>query len=210
MQCFLQVATGIFTLFYHYALGKNSQKKAHHLATIFFLSVFLVNLAISSLVFYLVHDSEILRWVLCGIFAALSIISWLFYYRRGSGTRLYIPRVLARTINKSAKNAKSYTDAFLLGAFAGISELIYTVPIFIILALKAKSFDNFYIEIGIFVINLLILMVPFYVIRLIYKSDGNLADIERMRVRNKGFFRAMLAIFCLVLAAAMFNFGIFK
>ena len=208
IQGLLQLAPGVFAYFYHYAIGKTSLKKAKLLSPFFILGVLLTNILIFVSVASVVNDSEILRAVMAGIFVALSVAGGVFYYRKGTGTQLYTPRKFARALMTGARTADSAMDTFVLGFIAGLAEIIFTLPLAIMVILQVRTFDSWIIQCGIIALDVVLTLVPLIVVAIIYRAGGNLADIERMRARNKDFYRLMFCFLFILLAAGLYNFGV--
>ena len=208
IQSILQLAPGVFAHFYHYASGKYSTKKARLLSPFFILGIIITNILMFVTVFCLVEDSEILRAAMAGVFVALALVSGAFYYRRGAGTRLYIPRILARAMIHGTQKVKGASDAFVFGVLAGFSEIIFTLPLAIMVVLQVRTFDSLIIQVGLTVLDIALSLTPVIIVAVIYRTGGNLADIIRFRVRNKNFNRAMLFFLFLLLAAGIYNFGV--
>ncbi len=205
----LQLAPGVFALFYHYALGKFGKKVARLLGTFFVFGFLFTSISLFLATFLLTEDSELLRAIMAGIFIALGVAGGVFYYRRGSGSRLYISRRLAHAFQEGAKNPKGPIEAFLLGAVSGVTECIFTVPLFIMATLQIKTFESGIIQFDLAAALFAIVIIPFLIIFVAYQSGANLADIMRMRARNKGFNRLMLCFLFMLLAAGLYNFGVF-
>lgn len=208
LQNLMQLAPGVFALFYHYAIGKNSLKKARLLAPFFVLGILITNVLTFLAVASLTADSEILRAVMAGILVALAVVGGVFYYRKGDGSELYTPRKLANALTFGARNTNSAVDAFLLGLVAGFSEIIFTIPLTIMVVLEVRMFDSWIIQTGLIALDVVLALTPFIVIGIIFRTGGNLADIARMRVRNKSFYRMMFCFLFILLAAGLYNFGI--
>ena len=208
IQGILQLAPGVFAYFYHYAIGKNSLKKARLLSPFFVFGVLFTTILTFLIVVCLFHDSEILRATMAGVFVALSVAGGAFYYRKGSGAKLYIPRKLAAALTTGARNADSAVDAFLLGLITGFSEIIFTLPLAIMVVLEVRTFDSWIIQFGLIALDIFLTIVPFIVISIFYRTGGNLADIMRVRIRNKDFYRLMLCFLFILLAAGLYNFGV--
>lgn len=214
IQAFLQLTPAIFTLFYHSALAKTSEKKADDLSlsfilgvevfhAIIFLSVFsIISWAISSPHF----ETEILNWILAGIFGALSVASF-FYYFRSRGTELFIPRKIAKNLSTRAKNLKTRSDAWILGFFAGVPELLFTLPLFMICSLTALKFAGLSTP-TIIILYILVATVPLFILRALFRGGLNLADIQRLRVKNKSFFRLTITLGYLFLAFLIIANGV--
>ncbi len=211
----MQLVPGVFILFYHYALGKNSAKKAHGLSPYFILGyvVFLVatwfivhNLIFS--IFYHLEDTSIkfFSWALAGILLAESILSFLFYYRKGKFTELFISRPVAKALDVHAQNSKTRTDAFTLGFLSGVPELIFTFPLFAISSTALMKINPLF-RASALILSLLIIILPFVYLVYLFHFDHNLAEIERLRIRFKPIFRLTICLGFLALAFAAINLG---
>lgn len=218
IMIFLQLSPGVFTLFYHYALGKYSRKRVSDLGIFFILGVettsacvFLSSFYISYLLFF--HDihpeSGLFAWIAVGILVVLAAASFFFYYRRGSGTQLFIPRRAAHSIDSAARSVKTRSDAFILGAFSNIHELVFALPLYIITSVEIMEMRAEFITGNI--LTILYILTPtlsLFTIRWLYHSGHNLADIERSRVKNKSFTRFILAFSYLTIAILIIYYRI--
>ncbi|MBR0480142.1 hypothetical protein IJJ49_02705 [Candidatus Saccharibacteria bacterium] len=218
IQSFLQLPSGVFTLFYHYALGKNSKKRAADLSLFYIAGVETISVALFLASYFLVYilflnqpnfESSFLAWIFAGIFLIFSIISAFLYFRKSAATTLFIPRSFARAFNENAKNVKTRSDAFALGAFAASSELLFSLPLLLVASIELMRFDSslFPREILAFLLILLPLL-PLFFLRTLFRTGHNLAEIERLRVHNKNFFRLILSLSYLALAVLIIIFRI--
>ena len=212
----LQLTPGVFAIFYHYALGKFSKAKASYLSIFFILGAEIIAACLYLSIFYLTcifffdnlqPEITVPFWTLAGILIALGILSFFVYYRRGSGTKLFIPRKYAKALDASAKSVKTRSDAFLLGALAGTCELVFTLPLYIVTCIEimkmgAAGFSSNLLTI----IYILIPVIPLYIIRWKYQTGHNLADIERTRIRDKNFTRFILAFSYIMIAILIICF----
>lgn len=218
LQASMQLVPGIFTIFYHYARGKYSRRKADDLAlffvigtivfsAIFFLSLYTVYFSI----FYHLPDLEmhLFPWIMAGVFLGLSIVSFFLYFRKSRGTELFISRSIAKHLHSRAKNASSRTDSFLLGLLSGVAELFFTLPLFIIVAIATNNID-YSIRSVLSLIFIMAPAIPIFSFFTMYHSGYNLAEIQRRRVKNKTFFRFMIVIGYFLLVFAAINIGIAK
>lgn len=212
----MQLVPGVFILFYHYALGKNSAKKAHGLSPYFILGyvVFLVatwfivhNLIFA--IFYHLGDisTQFFSWALAGVLLAESVLSFLFYYRKGKFTELFISRPVAKALDVHAQNSKTRTDAFTLGFLSGIPELIFTLPLFIISSIALMNIPSHF-RIVALIFSLSLAIFPFIHLIHLFHFDHNLAEIERLRIRLKPIFRIIICLGFLTLAFATVNLGV--
>ena len=218
IQAFMQLTPGVFALFYHYALGKNSSTKADNLSLHFILGtitfIIIVWLFIYALIFTVFYNRiepypNFLPWLMAGIFLAESIASLLFYYRKGKFTTLFIPRSIAKTLDSHARKIKNRSDAFILGFFSGIPELIFTLPLYVISAIELMKINSPPRCIFI-IIYVIVSIIPLFVIRTLYRHDHTLAKIEHTRIRAKLFIRILLCVGFLLLALAVIKLGVFN
>ena len=215
--CLFQLPAGIFSIFYHYASGKSSSRKADGLSIYYILGVELF-LSVIFLLLYLIFSylfinigpftSTIFPWVLVGIFLALSIASFFFYFRKGAGTELFISRKLANRISANAKNVKTSSDALVLGFTASIPELIFTFPLFAATAIVLANTTE--VPRPLFVLLYIVIAIsPLFFYHHLFHTGHNLAEIQRSRVKNKTFYRIAICIGFLLLALTMFNLGFY-
>lgn len=215
----LQLTPGVFALFYHYALGKTSKQKASDLSLFFILGTEVIAACLFLSIYYLscilffdnLHpENTILAWTLAGILIALAFLSFFFYYRKGPGTRLFIPRNYAKALIINARKATTRSDAFMLGALTGTCELVFTLPLYIITCIEimkmgAEGFSSNILTI----IYILTPVVFLFVIRWQYKIGHNLADIQRTRVKDKFFNRFIIGLSYLIIAILIMCFRTF-
>lgn len=212
---FLQVLPGIFTIFYHFSRGKNSQKRADNFALDFILGVeffyfamWLLTYTIVFALFVNTNISTILLWTLAGIFFALSIVSFFFYYKKAKkSSATFVPRRIVRGILSRSELAKSRLDALLLGFFAGVPELLFTLPIFFIVTLVLQTSVTFPHSL-IIILSIILCITPLFIIRHFYQINYTLADISRFRIKIKPYVRLFLTLSFLALAILTILYGV--
>ncbi len=218
IMSFLTLSSGAYALFCHYAYGRFSRKRASEYTFLFILGTEITSscifLSTYTLVAVVIADLshlgiDIITWFLTGIMFALSIVSLFFYYHRGEGTRLFIPRKIANSINYHAKTAKARSDAFVLGALCSTPELIFTLPLFVItsgeiLQLSISHPSNSLLTI----IYIVVPIIPLLITRWLYHKKHNLAVIQRSRVHNKNFTKFILCTSYLLIAILLICFRI--
>jgi len=216
IQVFLQLSPSIFTIFYHYASGKKSRRVADDF-TIFYM----IGLEIfAAIIFMLVYaaffnlfisenniSTTIFPWIMAGIMIALSIVSFFFYFKKSRDTKLFLSRKVASKLLATSKGIKNRSDAFMLGLAAGTFELIFTLPLYIIVTVAVMEIDSFPRQILGF-LYCLITTLPTIIYFVAFHSGYNLADIERSRIKNKTFFRTIIALCYLALAFLIMNMGV--
>lgn len=214
----LQLVPGVFALFYHYALGKYSKKRASILSLYFILGTETIAACLFLSCFYLTYvfffgfarpETSFFAYFMAGILIALAIMSFFFYFRRGSGTKLFISRNTARALDLNAKNVKTRSDAFLLGALAGTYELIFTLPLYLLTSIEIMEMNAEYFSSNILTILYIIVpTIPLFFIRWRYQTGHNLADVMKSRTRDKIFTRFILAFSFFILAILIICFRI--
>ena len=201
--CCLCLKPGILMLFYHHAFGKNSQKRANYLSAYFILGSATAVGILLTVVFMLTVDSAILHWILTGVLVALGILYFLFYFRRGRGTELFLSRKQARSLVATAAAAKSPSDAFMLGAMAEIPELIFSLPVYVALAVGLNWLNDQILRTCLAIVAILCILAPLFITWGFLMGGRNLADLQRLRVKNKLFCRFFVAGCYFILAALL-------
>ena len=200
----LQLQPGVFALLNHYAYGKYSKAKASDL-TLFFIvgaetaaaCLFLCSYYFVNLFFFYQFrpETSFFAWIMVGILVALAVMSLLFYFRPGPGTRLFISRKCAKGLDTHARLAKSRSDAFILGALSSICELIFTLPLYIITSAEIMEMTVEFFPSNLLTILYIVLpTIPLFIIRWRFQTGRNLADIERSRIKDKNFTRFILCL----------------
>lgn len=220
IMAFLQLQPGSFSLLYHYCTGKYSKARTSDMTLFFILGVevssaalFLCSYFFTNLFFLYCFrpETSFWAWAAAGIFVALAFVGLFGYYKSGHSTKLFISRKYAKAIDEKARTAKTRSDAFALGAFSGMAELIFTVPLYIItsaeiMMMSAKFFPSYTLTL----IYILAPTIPLFVIRWVFKSGRNLADIQKTRIRDKNFTRFILFASYLTIAILMIFFRMTK
>ena len=213
----LQLVPGTFSYFYHYALGRTTAKKADDRSLSFILGAELFASLIWTLLFIIItilrstidFYSPLVFWITSGILSAEAIAFLLFYYRRGRGTALFIHRNTAATLQSCARKANSRSDAITLGFFVNLPELIFTLPLYFISAIILLNTTSLPCA-PIIILYLVSVITPLFIVRIIYRSDHNLADIARLRTSLKPYLRIIIPILYIALAFAILAMGVFN
>ena len=171
------------------------------LALVFISFIFLAYLCIEIATPFL-PDTRLLYIGLASVLVAVSIIIALCYYRRGAGTRLWLPRKSAHYLNDCARSLKTPLGAVFYGFESGFYELPFMIVPMLIIALELNALtvtSDICFLVG---VATLIFIVP--VIRLALKfRTANWSEIQRRREKNKTLTLISLIIFNLILATAV-------
>lgn len=213
----LQLVPGLFILFSHYKLGQFSKTKASDLSTFFILGAETAVVLFSLAVYAILNASPLIasffstpyfNWLLAGIFLALSILFYAIYYQKSSGSELFISRRFATRCQDKIKLAKSRSDAFFLGLFAGLPELIFTFPLYFVVNLVILHLAATSVERALFILIFTFsAILPLIICHFLFSTHHTLADILRFRFKNKAFFRFFIT-FCYFLIAILIVLGV--
>ena len=190
-------------LFYHYTYGKTSRKNANRLSLYYIFGAITAISFILTTTFLLTCGSTLMRWILAGILFGVGILFCRFYFRKGRGTELFLSRKIADSLLKNAKNAKKPSDIFMLGAMSEMPELIFTLPLYVILALSIGNFTDPIMRTSLGIVAVMASAFPFLLIWGFFKSGRNLAEIQRLRVKNKQFIRFFITGCYLIVMALL-------
>lgn len=209
----LQLELGALLLLYHASLGKHVRKKTRNLVDSYIAGIgMLVFLAVAATAFILsrlfgteLYAEEIL--IVVGMLMALAIAAWAFYYRRGKSTELWLPRTVARFIDKRAKATNSNTEAFSLGVLTSLAEMPWTMVLFVVAANSIVVLPAAYQLLAV-ALYTIIAIIPPVVLRLAIRHGQTVVDIQRWRVKHKNFMRMITGVGFLVLGFFIFAFEV--
>lgn len=207
IQGLMQLPAGIFSIFYHRALGKKSQKNLPANTLFFVLGTLVFNLTIITILCIFIFSAyhytrlnyNLLSWILTGILFAESVLCLFFYYRGKGTTELFISRTAARSLKNEAEKVKTRFDAFALGFMAGVPELFFTLPLYIIVIVNLINISVAWRTL-IMACFLIANTLPLFSVCLSFRTGHNLAEITRFRLRAKPFVKIFLCISYLLLA----------
>ena len=209
----LQLGLGCLLLLYHESLGKHIKAKTHNLVSSFIAGVGTIIFLFLGTACFIIDAlfngalSVPLLAALIGILAALAIIMWLFYYRNGYSTELWLPKSVARFIDRRAKATSSNTEAFSLGILSCFAEMPFVAILIFVAGNSILQLSPIYQALMI-AIYTIIAISPLVALRFVIRSGRTLADIQRWRLRNKIFLRIISGCGFLSLGIFIFAFQI--
>lgn len=190
-----QVSVSVLTLLSGHSIGaKHSQARVLRLTFGYVVGVAvmtLLALSFISLIFLHVfgNNAPNFIWAIaCGLLIGVGLAVWVFYYRRGKGTTLWIPRSFARHLSDRSKATKSSTEAFSLGLTSVVSELLFTAAPMIISALVLIQLPGYWQLVGIAIYTVVSLLTLLGIWVLI-SSGHKLSSIQKWREDNKRFLQ---------------------
>ena len=209
----LQVQLGTLLLLYHASLGKHIKKKTKTIVSSYIAGIgTLVFLSIAAICFVFdryfgkaLYPEEII--IVVGMLVAIAIIVWGLYYKRGKSTELWLPRTVARFIDKRAKETNSNTEAFSLGVLTSLAEMPFTLVLFIVAANSILRLQDLWQIVAVTIYTIIAIMPP-VILRLAVRRGKTITDIQRWRVNHKMFMRVISGVGFLMLGFFLFAFEV--
>ncbi len=190
-----QLSISVVTLLSGHSLGaKQSSKRLFRLVGGFLAGALTATMLTVSFLAYAVSTithgaADPVYWaIVSGIMFGVGVATWLFYYRRQSGTALWVPRPMARFLQKRTKATASASESFSLGVTSVFSESLFIVAPVAATAVALTHMPSAWQLPGLFGYTLLANLGLIIVIILI-GSGHSLSHIQRWREANKGFLQ---------------------
>lgn len=211
----LQLGLGALLLLYHASLGKHVKKQTRNLVDSYIAGAgMLIFLMVAAVAFLMdrffgkaLYTEELM--IVIGMLVALAIAAWAIYYRRGKSTELWLPRTVARFIDKRAKETNSNTEAFSLGVLTSLAEMPFTLMLFVVAGNSILGLPTMYQPLAV-VMYTIITILPLVIMRLAIRRGTTVTDIQRWRVKNKNFLRIITGVGFLVLGVFLFTFEVLQ
>ena len=209
----LKVIPGIFAIFYHYASGKYSARKASDLAIFFICGaetlpaiIFVIfNFLLNALVMTnLNFEGNVFSITTATMALALAFCFLFFYFQKSHGTKLFISRKTANSFLEKSKMVKNRSDAYTLGFTAGLPELIFTLPLYFIVFIEiSESYILPSICAPLLLLFILLTITPLCFLYAYFRNGNNLANFARLRTKNKTFFRLFIPLLYIILGVLL-------
>ncbi len=215
VHAMLQLGIGTLLILYHASLGKHVSLRTRALVTNYiFGNALLTGLSVSAVGFiiYIICQGEMnpaMLTIVVGVLVALALSVWAFYYRRGKSTELWLPKSVARYINKRANVTESNTEAFGLGMLACFAEAPFTIILIMVAGNSIIALPQA-LQILAIAIYTILSVLPLLVMRIVVRKGKTIVDVQKWRIKNKNFLRVLAGIGFLVLAAFLLAFKILK
>lgn len=189
-----QLGTSLLTLLSGHSLGERRSKARLIALNVSYIlgTIFITTLALASLGYaatFITADLHNLMWSIVAILnVVIGILVMLFYFRKGKGTQLWIPRSMAEYLSERTKKTKHSAEAFVLGGGAVISELPFLVaPLSVVALLLAEGTPL--LQISGFVLYISLAIIPLTFVSYLATKDRKITPIQRWREENKKFLQ---------------------
>ena len=205
-----QLGVSVLTLLSGHSLSsKRSQTRTLQLTTGFvFGAAVMTLLLLSSFALFLgyitTEANHTLLWsIISGLSLGVGIAVWLFYYRPGPGTQLWIPRSIASFLNDRSKKTKRSAEAFSLGVTSVLGELPFLIAPLAISAYALIHLPTEWQVIGI-VLYAVISLASLVIVWMLVGGGHKLSSIQAWRETHKSFLQHAAAAGLVILGAYTF------
>lgn len=215
MHAGFQLSVSTLTLMSGHSLGKQqSLQRLNGLITYFIFGVILMTVLLLVAGVYgvgviLYHDvSTILLWAAaCAELTVIGVVVWLFYFRPGGGTMLWIPRLMAEFLAKRCKKTASGSEALSLGLTSVVGELIFLIAPISAAAVAIAGLPMV-MQISSLVMYVLVSILPLIIVFMIVRRRGKISLIQKWREDNKNFIQFMAGSVMLALGLFIYVYEI--
>ncbi len=205
-----QLGVSLLTLLggHSLGLGRSHQRLMRlNLAYLFGAAVITILLFAGLAYFSLLslREQPQLTWL---VFSVLTMVIGLavmvFYYRRGQGTGLWIPRPMAQYLTRRIKKTTHPAEAFTLGAGSVLAEAPFLIGPLGLAILYTVSLGRVDQQLVSFALYSLIGLAPLYVIVALIGVGHKISQIQRWREDNKLFLQYCAGSGLIILGAFVF------
>lgn len=205
-----QLSVSVLTLMSGHALGnKTAHDRLLRLTGGFLLGAGVMTLLLVAFISFVFSQlfasgTPLVLWAAsCGAVVGVGVAVWLFYYRDGRGTGLWLPRGLARYLDVRSKATKQAGEAFGLGLTSVITELLFILAPMIIASLVLIRLPANQQLFGILLYTTVSLL-PLLIVSVLIGGGHRLSGIQRWRETNKNFLQFTAGSGLLILGIYVF------
>lgn len=205
-----QLSVSVLTLLSSQTLGKrSSSRRLFKLVISFIFGTSVITLLIlSSVSIWMQMGFGNLvpptAWAaVCGLLVALGVAVWIFYYRQGPGTSLWLPRGLARYLLERSRATKHSAEAFSLGVISVLAEIVFVSAPLIVAGLLLLQLEPLWQIAGI-AVYILTSLLPLLLMSVHIGGGNSLDDMQKWRESNKGFLQFAAGCGLIVLAFCLY------
>lgn len=133
-------------------------------------------------------DSRILLAFVVGLAPLIGLATVFWYYKKGQGTRLWLPRPIANYLLERSKKTRSAFEALLLGAATVIGELPFLLgPLLFITFIVSRAAPAGWL--GWSSLYSVVAYIPLLFVTMYITSGHSVARIQKWREDNKSFLK---------------------
>lgn len=196
----------------HTLYKKSSHARLLGLSSQYVLGAFLATFAILGGLIYLFSienavDMRLVWSVIAGVAAGVGVAVALFYYRRGDGTMLWMPRNMAEMLYMRTKKTKNSFEAFLLGIGSIIAELIFIIAPMLVAGILLAG-EPSWAQFGGMILYAFIATLPIIVLAVLIAGGHKVSRLQAWREKNKIFLQVSAGGGLVVLALYLFVYHV--
>ena len=140
----------------------------------------------------------------CGISVGVAVGVWMFYYQRGKGTALWIPRGMADYLTERTHKTKLSGEAFGLGLSSVFGELLFIIAPLYVSSLVLIQLPSMWQLVGI-IIYVAISLISLIIVWVMIGSGHSISQIQKWREANKHFLQFTAGSGLMILAFVVFS-----
>jgi cytochrome c biogenesis protein CcdA len=154
----------------------------------FLTTMIFAALAYISLIIATPREPVIWWIILASLNVAIGLAVTMFYYRKGKGTELWLPRRFAEYLSTRTKKTTHSAEAFGLGMASVASESMFIIGPLCVAALYSVRYEPIYQLTGL-VLYVIVALMPLLVITVMVGAGHKISTLQRWRERNKRFLQ---------------------
>jgi hypothetical protein len=211
--CF-QLSVSVLTLLSSHTIGRRLSNQRLLSLNFWYvlgvgIAVMLLQLSIMAFERFIMDHNEVAAVILTfTVVPLIALLTVFFYYRRGNGTRLWLPRAAAEFITSRAKKTHSSVEAFSLGVTTAFTELPFALAPLTIVAYSASVFtsDRWF---TLSLIYALAVITPLIFVAFYLSSGHKVSSVQRWRESAKNYLRwtSAITLMLLVIYIAVLQLG---
>lgn len=205
-----QLGVALLTLLSGHSLGKHrSFNRLMRLNLAYLIGATVVTILLFSAVAYMALLSSSVYgpfiWLLlAALNVAIGLSVMVFYYRRGKGTGLWIPKPMAEYLNKRVRKTSHTGEAFTLGAGSVLAETPFIIGPLSLAVLYTLTLDGSSAQLAGIVTYCLLALSPLVAIVALVGAGHKISRIQKWREENKLFLQYCAGCGLIVLGAFVF------
>lgn len=195
----------------HAITGKKSQTRLITLMSAFIFGATTMTILLLATIAFLVEialqsgvNYELIWMMTVGLSAAIGLAVWIFYYAKGPGTSLWLPRSLATYITERAKKTKNSGEAFTLGLVSIVVEIVFILPSLLAASLAILQLTPI-MQLGSIFVYTLISLMSLLIVWAMIGSGHSLSKIQQWREKNKRFLQFISGAALIILGVYIYT-----
>ncbi|HEX8389844.1 MAG TPA: hypothetical protein VF597_00275 [Candidatus Saccharimonadales bacterium] len=166
-------------------------------ATIAVALLCLAAIALTAMI--LPHHYTLMTYVTFTLAPVCALLTVLVYYRRGAGTRLWLPRAVVSYVTDRAKRTRSGSEAMSLGLLTVMAEVPFAVaPLLLVGYALQASGPRQWFELSL--LYGICVSLPLLVVALYLSSGHKVSGVQRWREQSKNYLKWTSALTLLILS----------